>query len=198
MTTALRAATQKLRADVSGNPRLRWGLVVIAAILLLQVFLMLLDVRSAQLREYQLQAQKLEKMKELAGEQVWIQRSEVAARLRRALEAEIPHAETAGVAQAQVVTWVRDAAVATGAEGLRIQPGTPEELASLPGTWRIPVTVAGGAAPAKVMELIRQVEQRRTLTTVVEANLLNKENKTFTLALVAYARVGAGAGDARD
>ena len=60
------------------------------------------------------------------------------------------------------------------------------------------MTVAGGAAPAKVMDLIRQVEQRRTLTTVVEANLLNKENKTFTLALVAYARVGAGAGDARD
>lgn len=198
MSTSMRDAASKLRAEIAGNKRLAWGLAVIAAILVLQAFLMLLDLRAAQAREYQLQVQKLEKMKGLAGEQAWIQRAEVASRLVRALEAEIPQAETAGVAQAQVLTWVRDAAVATGAEGLRIQPGTPEQVAAAPGIWRIPVTVAGGAAPAKAIELIRQVEQRRTLTTVAEANLLNKENKTFTLALVAYTRVGTGAGDARD
>ncbi|GAB1408568.1 hypothetical protein MASR1M8_24870 [Thermomonas brevis] len=194
----LQETIRKLRAEVAGNRRLAWGLAVIAGILVLQAFLMLLDLRAAQAREYQLQVQKLGKMKSLAGEHVWVQRAEVAARLRRALEAEIPQAETAGVAQAQVLTWVRDAAVGTAAEGLRIQPGTPEQVAAVPGVWRIPVTVAGGAPPAKAIELIRQVEQRRTLTSVAEANLLNKENKTFTLALVAYARVGTGAGDARD
>lgn len=194
----LQETIRKLRAEVAGNRRLAWGLAVIAAILVLQAFLMLLDLRATQAREYQSQVQKLGKMKSLAGEHAWVQRAEVAARLRRALEAEIPQAETAGVAQAQVLTWVRDAAVGTAAEGLRIQPGTPEQVAAVPGVWRIPVTVAGGAPPAKAIELIRQVEQRRTLTTVAEANLLNKENKTFTLALVAYARVGTGADDARD
>lgn len=195
---ALHDGLRKIRAEIAGNRRLALGLAAIVCILVLQGFLMLLDLRAEQARAYQQKVATLEKMKSLAGEQVWIQRAAVAARLLRSLQAEIPQAETAGVAQAQLVTWARDVARTTEAEGLRIQPGTPEPVASVPGVWRFPVVVAGGASPAKAVELIRQVEQRRTLTTVSEANLLNKENKTFSLTLVAYSRLADGGGDASD
>ena len=127
---ALHDGLRKIRAEIAGNRRLALGLAAIVCILVLQAFLMLLDLRAEQARAYQQKVATLEKMKSLAGEQVWIQRAAVAARLLRSLQAEIPQAETAGVAQAQLVTWARDVARTTEAEGLRIQPGTPEPVAS--------------------------------------------------------------------
>lgn len=198
MKGALEAALQKAKVELSGNKRLAWGLAVIGGILLLQAFMLLLDLRRDQAEAHADAVGKLRKMQSLSGENEWLSRAQVTGRLLRALESEIPQVETAGVAQAQVITWVRDAAVAAGAEEVRIQQAAPEQVEALEGVWKVPVMVSGAAAPAKVVEIIRKVEQRPTLTTVGEAMLLNNANKTFSLTVIAFVRVGAGGGDAGD
>ena len=87
---ALHDGLRKIRAEIAGNRRLALGLAAIVCILVLQAFLMLLDLRAEQARAYQQKVATLEKMKSLAGEQVWIQRAAVAARLLRSLQARAP------------------------------------------------------------------------------------------------------------
>lgn len=192
MTPAIQDAYRKLRAELATNKRLAWGLLLIAGILAVQLFLVLLGVREAQADAYAQKVQQLEKMQALSGQDIWISRAQAAARLRKALEAEIPGAETPGVAQAQAVTWARDALTAINAESPQIQPGQPEQVDGMAGIWRIPIVVSGAASPDRVVQLIRQIERKPTLATVEEAMILNKENKTFSLTVVSFAKVPVG------
>jgi hypothetical protein len=196
MIVSLRARREQLLQEVAGNRRLQAGLAAIAVITAVYVFLVLVDLHGVQSREYSARTQQLAKMRALAGQDAWIGRAQSVARVRRGLDAEIPRVETVGVAQAQLMTWVRDMGQSSGGDAVQIQSQEPQRVVADGDVWRIPVVITGAAPPDKVVQMIQQVEQRSVLTVVEQALIVNRENRTYSLTLVAFARIGEGSADA--
>lgn len=191
MRMVVPAALAPLAAQWNANPRLRLGGAVIAAILVFYLVLVGLDwraARAAHLAERQLYLARIEA---LAGQDVWIQRADTAAVLRKALDAQLPTAATTGLAQAGVQTWMRQL---TAAMGGGVSART-EAMQQLPGTdvWRIPVEVTGPMQPRGLIQLMQQIERYPSLTIIERVQVLNRENKTFTLTAVAYYRIAEAA-----
>ena len=59
---------RRLRDEVLGNPRLRWGVIAIVAILFVYLLLVLSDWRQDLQRQYQQRTTELYKMASLAGQ----------------------------------------------------------------------------------------------------------------------------------
>lgn len=196
MTVSLRVRREQLLQEIAGNRRLQAGIAAIALILAVYVFLVLLDLRAAQARDYSQKTEQLAKMRALAGQDAWIGRAQSVARVRRGLDAEIPRVETVGVAQAQLMTWVRDLGQSAGGEAVQIQSQEPQRVTADADLWRIPVVISGAATPDKVVQMIQQVEKRSVLTVVDQALVMNRENKTYSLTLVAFARIADRSSDA--
>ena len=193
--TQLRDWINRARQDFSQNPRLRIGVVVIAAILALYAFLVLRDWRADLHDNYVERRQDLRKINALAGQNVWQTRAEAMSRLRKSLEAEIPAATSQGLAQAGAQTWLRDlTAVNAGAVQVQAQP--PQAVEGQAGLWRIPIVISGALPPMAVLNIIQQVEKRSSLSVIEQSMILNRENKTFELTVVSYARVAGGSDDA--
>jgi hypothetical protein len=186
---------RQIQSELAANARLRVGVLAIAAIVLLYGWLLLLDWRDAAASEYAAQRQRLEKIQALAGQDYWLARATEAAELRAALEAQLPEADTLGLAQASVQSWARDLAAVHG-DQVRIRGETPVKV---PGQalWRIPVTISGSLPAGSVLQLIQRIEQHSQLITIEQSSILNRANRTFSLTVVAFYRVRQeGADDA--
>lgn len=196
MIGALDGLIGKLGSEIRANRRLQVGLGLIGGILVFYAVLVLFELRRDQEAGYVQRREQLQKMRKLAGQDVWIGRAKGAARVRRALAAEIPQLETVGVAQAQLTSWISEVAQSSGGSGVQIQSQTAQQVAGTPGLWRVPVVVSGSVPPARLMDLIRQVERRSVLTVIEQAMLVNRENKAYSLTVVAYVQVGGSSPNA--
>lgn len=193
---AVQAWIESARGQFAANPRLRWGGLAIAAILVLYVWLLLSDWQAALARDYRQERQRLEKILSLAGQGHWLARAEAAGELRRVLEAEIPVIQTLGLAQASVQSWARDLSVAFG-DGFRIQAGEATRAAAGEDLWRVPVTLSGSLDPRQAVQLMQRIESQANLATIEQALILNRSNRTFSLTVVVFYRIPQGGDDAR-
>lgn len=191
----MRLAWLSAREQWRRNPRLRAGGMVIAAVVALYLFLVASDWKEQLAQQYVDRRDYLWRMQSLVGEDEWLQRAEEAAELRSALEAQVPEAATLGLAQASVQTWVRDLMAAYGGGTLQVQAQSAQPIEGRPEWVRVPVTVSGGLEPTQVVDLIRQVERNANLAVIEQAGIMNRQNRTFSLTIVAFYRV-AEAGDA--
>lgn len=173
------------RQEWARNPRLQLGVWVIAATLGLYLLLVLHDWRQALQQRHVERSEYLQKMRSLVGQDEWVERAEQAAQIRRSLEAEIPGADSLGLAQAGVQTWVRDMATAAGGT-IQVQTQPPRPVPGRDDLWRVPVVLSGALDARSVVQMISQIEKRGSLTVVEQALILNRENRTFSLTVVAY------------
>lgn len=183
------------RQEWASNPRLRLGTWLIAGILGFYLLLVLRDWQQALQQRHVERSEYLQKMRSLAGQDEWIERAETAARIRKALEAEIPDAATLGLAQAGVQTWVRDMSAVYGT-ALRVQTEGGEAVPGRPDLWRVPVVLSGSMDPQKVTQLIQQIEKHGSLTVIEQSVILNRENQTFSLTAVSFFRIQQASADA--
>lgn len=187
----LRELINRGRTEFGQSQRLRIGVFVIAGILAFYSFLVLRDWRSGLHDHYVERRQYLRKLKALAGQNQWVARAEAMARIRSALEAEIPTAASPGLAQASAQTWVRDLALTHGV-AVQVQAQTPQAVEGQPGLWREPMVISGPLPPRAVLNLIQQIEKRSSLSVIEEATIFNRENQTFQLTIVSFVRVAGG------
>ncbi len=183
------------RQELAKNPRLRLGLVVIVAILALYCALVLVDWRGRLQDQYVERRQYLHKLREMAKQDEWPARAEAAARVRKALEAEIPEVASIGLAQAGAQTWARDLAAVHGG-AVQVQAQEPQAVEEQPGLMRVPIVLSGSLPPRAVLNMIQQIEKRGSLAVIEEAMLLNRENQTFQMTVVSYVRVAGDDADA--
>lgn len=185
----LPAQFQPLLAEWRANPRLQVAGWLILGILLLYFALVFSDLQDEMASEYRAAQQRLQKMQSLSGQSFWLQRARDAHTTRLALEAGLEQADTLGLAQASMQTWLQQ--ILSGYGGaVRISPGTPSRVkASQDSLWRIPMTIAGTLPPRDVLTILQQLESRKQLITI-ESSLMNTgANPTFTLTLQAYYRI---------
>ena len=197
MSTQLESALADIRRQWAANPRLRMGVVVIGLILVAWVFLVLRDWRASLAAEYAARTEHLYKMRALAGQDEWIDRARSMAEVRGALEAELPEAATPGLAQANVQGWVRDVVAAYGEQDVTVQVRDAIAVDGHPGVWRVPVAINGPLRAGRFLDLVATIERRNTLAIVEQARVLDRDNKTFSLTVVAFFRIPP-AGEAAD
>ncbi len=188
MNALLTTLLAQARAEFQANARLRWGGLLIAAIMVFYLWLVLADVRAEMQREYVQQVQRLDKITSLAGQDEWLQRAEQARVLRDALQAQIPSVDTLGLAQASVQSLARDLISASG-KPLRVQAETATEVGRGSGIWRVPVVVSGGMAPAAALQLIQRIENQPNLVVIEQAIVINRNEGVLTLTMAAFFRV---------
>ena len=180
------------RRQWHANPRLRLAVVVAGGLVALYAVLVLFDWRDGLATRYRERSEYMGRLRALAGQPEWLARSQDAARLRKGLEAGIGTAATLGLARAEVQSWARERAAATGGQ-VQISSPEPAEVDGQPGIWRVPVTLSGNAAPYQVLQLMQTVEKSPTLAVVQQAMLLNRENRTFSLTVVFHYRIAGEA-----
>lgn len=195
IANALRDPLRQARQELAGNRRLQVGVLLIAAILLLYLWLLAGDWRTAAERDLAAARQRLQRIESLVGQDVWLERAAAAADLADALDAQVPAIDTPGLAQASVQTWARELTAAHG-EAVRVQSDAPTRI---PGSdiWRVPMTLSGALPPRSVLQLIQRIESHAQLRTIEQATLVNRANQTFSLTVVAFYRIAEDADDAR-
>lgn len=197
MNPQLTAMLEQARREWAGNRRLRLGGIAIAAILAFYLLLVLRDWQAALQVQYADRTEHLQKMQALAGQEVWIGRAQEAQSLRKGLEAEIPEIDTLGLAQAGLQTWMRDLNGTFGGT-LQIQNQASQQVEGQPGVWRVPVVLSGPGEPRRVIQLIGQIEGRKSLTVIDAATMLNRDNHTFSLTVVSLFRIKEAPANAVD
>lgn len=196
MSGILQSLFAELRTQVGGNPRLRWGLLAIAGILLFWLWLVLADWRNALVDEYVQSVRQLERIRSLAGQNEWLLRAQAARELRAGLDAQLQRASTLGVAQATAQGFAQSLAQ-TFPGNIRVQGETPAEIGRDSGIWRVPVVLSGQLSPAQVLQLIRRVESQPNLVSIEQALILNRQAGSFSLTMAMYFRIeGSGDGHA--
>ncbi len=194
MNAASRVLAQ-LQLELAKNPRLRFGLMIIAAILAFYAALLLIDWRGQLHAQYVERRQYLHKLRDMASQDEWPARAEATARVRKALEAEIPEVASVGLAQAGAQTWARELAAVHGG-AVQVQAQEPQVVEGQPGLVRVPIILSGTLLPRAVLNIIQQIEKRYSLAVIEEAMVLNRENQTFQLTIVSYVRVAEERADA--
>lgn len=191
MSLQVSTRLRSMREEWKVNPRLRWGAVAAAAIAFVYLCLVLVDWRRDLHEQYQAETLQLYKMTALAGQEHWVARAQAAESVEKALQAEIPHAATIGLAQAEVQSTVRQLVNAFGRK-LSVDTRPPAEVAGQQALWRIPVTMRGVTSQAQMLEIVRMLESSERLVVIEQFSFSFIQGQpSFSLTLVAYYRIGS-------
>lgn len=181
---------QRVRAEWSANPRLRWGVGIALMIASLYAALVLNDWRNRLHAEYQQASVRLVKTASLAGQQQWVARAQQARDLRRALEAKVPVSATLGLAQAEAQSWIQELVRAFGGRDMTSQARAPVRVSANGDVWKIPVTIRGGLTSSQYLEMLRRIEGNERLIVVEQVTLDNQRRLTIDMTISAFYRVG--------
>lgn len=177
----------RVMGEWRGNPRLRWGVGIAAAIAMVYAALALNDWRVALHRDYQQATLRLYKVAALSGKQEWIARAQEAASLRKALEAQVPQVSSSGMAQADMQGWVKGLLNAFGREmNSTAQEATPVGKGEV---WKVPVTVRGTMTTGQLVEMLRRIESSERLIVVEALNVDNRQRTLVTMTITGFYRL---------
>ncbi len=176
------------RAELRANPRLRVGLILIAALLVIYQLTGLADLRAQIASDYLAKQAQLVRVQNISKEDGWDQRARAMHDLRAALEAEIPDADNMGLAQATTQGWLRDLVTRSGAK-LTVTMDTPVQASGSAVYWKIPAQISGELNVAQAMELIRQVESRKELMSVESIRLTAGTRPSLALDVASFYRI---------
>lgn len=187
--TAVLGWRENLRAQWNANPRLRLGGWVILGIVLLYLLLVLSDARTALQASVADDAERLAKVKSLAGQDMWMDRAAAAAALAAQLEAELPEARTAGLAQAAMQGRLRELVQSYGND-VTAEVAAAGPVPGQDGWVRVPATItARGLGLERVKQLLQAIEGQPQLLAVESITLDNRNSVQLSLVVHGYYRL---------
>ena len=183
------AGLKPLLAQVQGNPRLQAGLSLAALLVVGWLVLVLGDVRDAQLQQREQARQRYIQVRQLVGQDVWLQRANDAARLADTLDAEIPSAQSPGLAQAAFQGWLKQIVDSQGGQ-LRLEVQPPVFMDEPAGVVKVTAVVSGGMEPRRTWQMIQRIESSVSLVTIPVLSVrTDGANKIFSLTVLGYYRL---------
>ena len=185
---ALRQALRPLAAELAGNARLRWGVWLIAGIVLFWCILVQSDRLAAVHEEYAAEAGRLARAEVLLARRDWPVLLEAEREVHRALEAAFWQAETEGLAQAKL-----QAALAETLEGLElerplIRSGVSQPVPGLPGIWRVQTRLDAAYRPGTELRMLHALatHSKKLVVDRLELRRRTRQDSYMTLILSAY------------
>jgi hypothetical protein len=193
----MNAGFSRLQAAVRANPRLRWGLWLIAGILWFYAVLLLRDEAGARRLAVENLSKRAARAQSLAGEADWPARLRSAQAVQQNLESRLWQAGTLGLAQAAFQDWLNQAARQAGLSRPVITVAAPEESpanrppASAPGVpppdlWKATARLRFDFDPAALYRLLAQIESHEKMLSVESLTMRSAPTPGAEIVVVAY------------
>lgn len=183
--TALRGHLAGLFREIEGNPRLQWGLLACALLLLLWLWDVTRTGRIEAWEDVGKARARLSQVESIASQGEWAERADAAEALLARLQAELPAAESPGLAQAAFQSWL-SADVSSISPELRLLFETPATIDGHPGLVRLAANINGPLAPDRAIELVHRLERRTDLVVIPQIRI-RAEPRTSSLNMTVHA-----------
>ncbi len=185
---------QSLLSELRQNFRLRLGVWVILALTMSYVVLVLNDYRKHLQQDYQEALTRLHQLHLIAKQTQWSQRAKQAQELRGQLEARLWQANSKGLAQAMIQSWLQEEVYFARIEEPRSQVETAQVVPKHPQLWQVTAKLDGIFVPKRLQSLLSTIGQSRQLVIIERLDIRYSNTSRFTLVFSAYfAATGSGA-----
>ena len=182
---ALAAAIDRLRAELAANPRLRAGAWAVAGILAVYALLLQSDRVAAAHGTYTVDHDRLARAANLLTREDLPALLEAERARGASLDERFWHAESQGLAQAQLQATVSEIVGDLEFRNPRIQSGAIRAVDHAPGLWRVQAQFNGTYDPGAELQALRALATHPKKL-VVDRLDLRRRDRRMTLILSAY------------
>ena len=175
-----------IKQEWQGNQRLRFGGWLIFAILLIYCLVLLSDKVKSVEGESRDFYSRLEKLQVLTRQSEWPARAQAARSVRVQMESRLFTAESRGLAQANIQTWLDGWVKKIQLAKVRVQVEQARSVSGHQGVLQVTATVDGRFERDKVVELIKSIEIADHLMVIEQFDVIRRKKEHFTLAFRAY------------
>jgi hypothetical protein len=179
----------RVRNELRTNRRAQLGLALIILLLAGYGCSLLRSATAQTEAQYRRDAQMLARIVAAEGEKDWPQRASDSAAALSFLNQRLWHAETEGVAQADLQAWVSNLGRELGLPllDIRVEATTLKDFP--PELRQITATIAAQPSETAVIDLLERLEQARRLTVVSRLHVRQRPSPVLELVLTGYARI---------
>ena len=181
---ALRRALHPLAAEFAANARLRWGIWLIAGILLVYCILVQSERLAAAHRDYAAEAGRLAKAATLLEGRDWPALLEAERATYRELESKFWRAETEGLAQAKLQDALAGVIAGLGLRDPRIRSGVSQPVPALPGIWRVQTRLDSAYRPGVEVQALHALATYPKKLVVDRLDLRRRGRRDSYLVLI--------------
>ena len=182
---ALLEALARLRAELAANPRLRAGAWGIAGTLAVYVVLIQSDRVAAAYQDYAADVERLTRAEALLTRDDLPTLLQAEQARDEELTARFWHAESQGLAQAQLQAAVSDMVGDLDFRNPRIQSGTIRAVPYAPGLWRVQAQFSGSYKAGAELQVLHAVATHPKKLVVDRLDLRRRDSR-MTLMVSAY------------
>ena len=183
--SALAAVLGQARAELAGNLRLRYGVWLVVAILLVYLALAQNDRAQAAFASYVAEANRLSRTAALLEREDWPQLLAAQQKTHGRLQALTWQAESEGIAQAELQNEVKRMVEAARLSGVITRTGVSQPVPGLPDVWRVQMHVTGGYGSGAELQLLYAIATHPKRL-VVDRLDITRTNARLTLMVSAY------------
>ena len=183
--SALATALAQFRTEFAGNLRLRFGVWLILAIVLLYTILLQNERLQGAHAAYATEAARQQRTTAMLARDDWPQLLQAERENYRQFENLMWQAESEGLAQAQLQRELMKMSQDAGLDEVRVHSGTIESVPDVPGVWRVQANVLGDYRAGAELRMLHAVatHPRKLLVDRLE---ITQSNRRLTLLLSAY------------
>lgn len=183
---SLSAQIDSLRRELQGNQRLRLGIWLILLIFGYYLCMVLADYQQGLTEEYQDITEKSVRLAALLEQAEWPERARGAKAALVQLEAKLPTADSPGLAQANVRTWLDRELKKLRISSTRVRVDTAAQIPGASGVLRVGATVEGTYRQDTFARLLLAIEAGPMLMSVEQLDIKLAKSQRFSLVFNSY------------
>ena len=181
---ALRRALRPAAVEFAGNARLRWGVWLILATLLVYCILVQSERLAAARDDYAGESERLARAEALLRQRDWSDRLAAEREAHQQVRSTFWQAETEGLAQAK-----HQAALTAVIEDLdlrkpRMRSGTSQPLPNLPEVWRVQTRLDAAYRPGVELRLLHALATHPKRLVVDRLDLVRRDRHDSRMLLI--------------
>ena len=178
------------------NPRLRFGVLIIIVVIAIYIFLSLEDIREKQEVEYNQEIERYQRMLVIAEQRFWPERAAQARSQRVQLQAGLWRAESPGLAQAALQSWLKQKLHKFKLDSIKYDVGAVKPVPGLNYIWQVPAHLKGVLQLEQLIDLLSLIELNKDLVRIEQLEI-HRSKKAFRLdlAIAAYSLAFEKAGE---
>lgn len=176
----------QLREEWRSNQRLRLGICLIVVTFMVYGLMLLEDRQQAIIDGHRELEDQIGKLEAIAGQGVWVARAETAKAVRVQLESKLFTAETRGLAQANVQTWLDSQLKKLQIADARTSVEQAVDMSGEAAIWQVTASVDGPFDYDKFTELLYAIESDPHYMTIDQLSFTTQNKPHLALRIRAY------------
>jgi len=185
--------------ELRNNPRLRWGVTLIAGLFWLYVILLLRETLQEQEQQHRAVAQSISRLRAQLAQPEWLERVAPARTLAVQTEGRLWQAPTSGLAQAAFQDWLNAAMAGAGASNPKITVTVIDEIVAdaptqnqdsgtttPPDLWKIKAILGFGFSAETLPKFMSLIESHEKQIVVGALNVRKEPMSHIEVELYGY------------